>query len=90
MKRRNTIIAAAVLVAAATTTTAAMAGWFDEETPPANAKPLSGMIRSLEDRGFTKVTEVDYDDGVYDIEVHLAGDKEQHFKFNAVSGQEVH
>ena len=48
------------------------------------------MIRSLEDQGFTKVTEVDYDDGAYDIEVHLAGGKEKHFKFDAVSGQEVH
>jgi hypothetical protein len=29
----------------------AHAGWFSEETPPANAKPLSEIIKSLEDQG---------------------------------------
>lgn len=89
MKRRATLVAASIVVAAGAFGTAAFAGLFDEETPPDNAKPLSGMIRSLEDQGFTKVTEVDYDDGMYDIEVHLAGGKEQHFKFDAISGQQV-
>ena len=69
--------------------TAAFAHWFEDETPPDNAKPLSAMIRGLEDQGYKKVTEVDYDDGVYDVEVHMAGGKEQHFKFNAVSGERV-
>lgn len=90
MKRRAIIIAATVALSLGAATTTALAHWFEDETPPDNAKPLSGMIRSLEDRGYTKVTEVSYDDGQYSIEVHQAGGKEVHFKFDAVSGQQVH
>ena len=90
MKRRAIIIAATVALSLGAATTAALADWFQDETPPDNAKPLSGMIRSLEDQGYKKVTEVSYDDGVFDIEAHQAGGKETHFKFDAVSGQQVH
>jgi uncharacterized membrane protein YkoI len=47
------------------------------------------MIRNLKDQGDKKVTEASYDDDVYDIEVHQAGGKEIHFKFDAVSGRQV-
>jgi hypothetical protein len=31
---------------------AAQANWFSDESPPANAKPLSEIIKSLEDKGY--------------------------------------
>jgi hypothetical protein len=88
MNSRITAIAVASVLAVGAIGTAAFAGWFDDEIPPDNAKPLSGMIRGLEDQGFTKITDVDYDDGVYSIEAHQSG-KEIHFKFDAISGKPV-
>jgi hypothetical protein len=55
---------------------AAHAGWFSEELPPANAKPLSMMIKSLEDQGYKKIEKVGFESGVWEVEVHQAGGKE--------------
>ena len=33
----------------------AHADWFGDETPPANAKPLSEVIKSLEDQGYRTI-----------------------------------
>lgn len=65
----------------------AHAGWFSDEQPPANAKPLSEIIKSVEDRGFKTITEVDFDDGVWSIEAHQADGKEVTFKADAVTGE---
>ena len=67
----------------------ARADWFKDETPPANAKPLSSVIKMLEDRGMKTITEVEFDDGKWKIEVHQAGGKETTVKVDAVSGQIV-
>lgn len=63
-----TVLAASVL--------GAHAGWFGDETPPANAKPLSSIIKAVEDRGYKTITEVEFEDGKWEIEAHQAGGKE--------------
>jgi hypothetical protein len=40
----------------------------DDETPPAGAKPLSQVIQSLEGRNLGVITEVELDDGVWEVE----------------------
>ena len=65
---------------------AAQAGWFSDESPPANAKPLSEIIKSVEDKGYKTITELEFDDGVWKVEVHQPDGKEVHIKVDPVSG----
>jgi len=65
---------------------AAHAGWFSEETPPANAKPLSEIIKSIEDKSYGSITDVEFEDGVWELEVHQPGGKEMTLKVDAISG----
>lgn len=67
----------------------ARADWFKDEQPPPNAKPLSTVIKSLEDRGMKTITEVEFDDGKWKIEVHQGGGKETTVKVDAMTGQIV-
>ena len=79
----GTLLASIGLVASVS---AAHAGWFSEETPPANAKPLSEIIKSVEDKGYRTVTDVEFEDGVSEIEVHQPGGKEMTLKADPISG----
>jgi Peptidase propeptide and YPEB domain len=65
----------------------AYVGWFTDEQPPANAKPLSEIVKSLEDQGYKVITDVEFDDGVWKIEVHPTGSNEVHLRINPISGQ---
>jgi uncharacterized membrane protein YkoI len=65
----------------------ARADWFRDETPPPNAKPLSTIIKTVEDRNYGTITEVEFDDGKWEIEIHQAGGKEIEIHVDAVSGQ---
>ena len=65
----------------------AKADWFADETPPANAKPLSEVIKSLEDQGYKTIESVDFDDDEWEIEVHKADGSEVELHVNAISGQ---
>lgn len=80
------ILAAAAL---AITTVAARADWFRDELPPANAKPLSAIIKTVEDRGYKVISEVEFEDGKWEVEVHQAGGKEVELHVDAISGQIV-
>ncbi|MEQ3629592.1 MAG: PepSY domain-containing protein [Hyphomonas sp.] len=62
------------------------AGWFSDETPPANAKPLSEIIKVLEDQGHKTITEIEFEDGVWEIEIHQSDGKEIKLKVDPVSG----
>lgn len=73
----------------AASTLVARADWFKDEQPPANAKPLSTVIKNLEDKGMKTITEVSFDDGKWKIEVHQAGGKETTVRVDAMSGQIV-
>lgn len=67
----------------------AYAGWFSkEELPPPNARPLSAVIKSLEDQGFKSIEQVGFEHGVWEVEVHQ-GDKEVEFHIDPMSGKIV-
>ena len=66
------------------------AHWFRDEEPPANARPLSEIIKTVETQaGEGRITEVEFDDGRWDIEVHRPGGKEDHIAVDAMTGQIV-
>ena len=60
----------------------AMAG----ERPPADAVPLSEVVKSLEDKGYSPVTEVSMDNGVWEVEAYKDG-QERELKVNPKDGQ---
>lgn len=41
-----------------------------DEIPPADAKPLSAIIKSIEDSGKGALTEIEFDDGLWKAELH--------------------
>jgi hypothetical protein len=65
----------------------AYAGWFSEELPPAGAKPLSEIIKSLEDRGYKNISEVEFEDGAWEIDAHPADGKEVEIHVDPVAGK---
>lgn len=83
---RNSAIAA-IVVLLIIAPVSAYAGWFSDELPPANAKPLSVIIKSVEDQGYKNISEVEFDDGVWEIEVHQAGGKEVEIHVDPVAGK---
>jgi hypothetical protein len=64
----------------------ASAGWFSDEQPPAGAKPLSVIVKILEDQGLGGITEVEFEDGVWKIEVHQSDGREIDVKVDPVTG----
>ena len=44
-----------------------------DEVPPATAKPLSEIVRSLEIEGHTVITDIDFDDWVWVVRSYKAG-----------------
>ena len=77
------------LAVLAVATLSACAHRYSEEAPPSNAKPLSEIVRSLEDQGYKDVERVKFDDNVWVIDVRQAGGKEIKLHINPVSGQIV-
>lgn len=84
MKNSAIVAIVAVLIIAPVS---AYAGWFSEELPPPNAKPLSIIIKSVEDQGYKNIEEVEFDDGVWEIEVHQAGGKEIEIHADPMTGK---
>jgi hypothetical protein len=83
--RKPLIIAAIPVLAVAVG--ASYAFWHVDELPPANAMRLSEIIRLLEDKGMKTVTEIEYDGGVWKIEVHQADGKEVTLRVNPVTAE---
>ena len=79
-------IVLACAIAGMAASTAARADWFSDELPPANAKPLSEIIKAAEDKGYKVISEVEFDDGVWEIEAHQPDGKEVHVKVDPLSG----
>jgi hypothetical protein len=75
---------AALFVAAATFAQPAMAG-----PPPSNAKPLSEIIKSLEDSGnVTYFDEVEWDDdGYWEVQYYRPDGSKVEIKVDPVSGE---
>ncbi|TLD43200.1 MAG: hypothetical protein JETT_0504 [Candidatus Jettenia ecosi] len=47
----------------------------DDELPPANTKPLSAIVQSLEDRNQGVITDVEFDEGLWEAELREGGKK---------------
>lgn len=56
-----------------------------DEIPPANAIPLSEIVRSLEAAGHNVITDIDFDDRVWIVRVYKAG-LEFEIRVDPVSG----
>ena len=65
----------------------AHADWFRDESPPPNAKPLSEIVKALEDHGYKVITEIEFEDGKWEIEVHQVNGKELELHVDPISGQ---
>jgi hypothetical protein len=65
----------------------AHANWFKDEAPPPNAKPLSAIVKALEDRGYKVITEIEFEDGKWEVEVQQASGKELELHVDPLSGQ---
>ncbi|MFC5050081.1 PepSY domain-containing protein [Rubritalea spongiae] len=59
--------------------------WADEK-PPADALPLSKVIEMIENKGYTPVVEVNFDDGKWEIEAYKDANKRE-LHVNAKSGE---
>jgi hypothetical protein len=79
-------VIAAAIVALGLASNVAQADWFSDELPPANAKPLSEIIKMVEDKGFKTITEVDFDDGVWKVEARQADGKETTLRVDPLTG----
>ena len=75
IKPRLALTGAALAAVALSIPVAAAAGWFGvgEQLPPANAKPLSVIIKALEDGGNRQIEHVEFEHGVWEVEVHRDG-----------------
>lgn len=82
----KTIRTLALAVITTGLSTGAYASWFSDEAPPANAKPLSEVIKALEDQGYRTITEVEFERGVWEIEVHQPDGEEIELKVDSVTG----
>jgi len=81
MRRRLFAVAAlSPIVLSATPATAAVA------RPPADAKPLSEIIKSLEDAGFSPIIEVEFRAGRWHVEAFKDGQKRD-LRVHPVSGE---
>jgi len=79
---KNTMMFAAVVLMLVLGANQAMAG----ERPPADAVPLSEVVKSLEEKGYSPVTEVSMDNGVWEVEAYRDG-QERELKVNPKDGQ---
>lgn len=43
------------------------------ELPPSDGKPLSELVKSLEDAGVGVITSIEFDDGVWEVQTHKDG-----------------
>ena len=84
MRRRSWLVVALVI---SLTTMGAQAGWFSDERPPADAKKLSEIVKALEDQGLGGITELEFEDGVWKIEVHNPDGGETDLRVDPRSGQ---
>jgi len=81
MRRRLFAVAAlSPIVLSATPATAAV------DRPPADAKPLSEIVKSLEDAGFAPIVEVEFRAGRWHVEAFKDGQKRD-LRVHPVSGE---
>ncbi|MDF7809368.1 PepSY domain-containing protein [Pontiellaceae bacterium B12219] len=64
-------------IAALTFSLACSLTLFAREIIPENALPLSKIVKMLEDNGFTKITSISLDKGVWEADVYVDGVKRE-------------
>jgi len=57
-----------------------------DEIPPANAKRLSEIVKSIEAEGHTVITDIDFDDWIWIVRVYKSG-FEYEIRVDPVSGK---
>ena len=57
-----------------------------DEIPQQDAQPLSKIVRTLEEQGFTPIVEIEFDDDLWEVEAYKEGDKRE-LKVDPVSGR---
>lgn len=55
------------------------------EAPPADAKPLSEVIKGVEDEGYERIYDVSFDDGKWEIDAYK-GDQKRDLEVDPHSG----
>ena len=65
----------------------AQADWCKHDQPPTDAKPLSELIKIVEKAGYNNIVEVEFEDGVYEIETIDENGKEIEIKIDPLSGE---
>ena len=58
------------------------------EMPPQDAKPLSELVRTLEEQGYSLFVDIEFEDGQWEIEAYKEGVKRE-LRVNPVSGKIV-
>ncbi len=56
------------------------------EMPPANSMKLSDVVKLLEAKGYSPITEISIDNGVWEVEAYKNG-REHELKINPVNGE---
>lgn len=83
LNMRRRFFAAAVLTPIALSVAPAMASVM---RPPADAKPLSEIVKSLEDAGFSPFIEVEFKAGRWHVEAYQNGEKRR-LRVHPVTGE---
>ena len=61
----------------------------DQDKPPANAKPLSDIARTIEQRAdFQAFEEIEFDDGVYKAEYYTTAGTKKKVRLDPITGAE--
>jgi len=58
------------------------------EKPPANGKPLVDIITALEDQGYSPITEISFDDNVWEVDTYK-GEQARELKVDPTTGEIV-
>jgi hypothetical protein len=73
MKNIPSKIAVVISISLFALTTHSFAG----EKPPTNAVPLSEIVKSIEDKGYSPITEISIDNGVWEAEAYKGSEKRE-------------
>lgn len=57
-----------------------------DEVPPEDAKPLSEIIKSVEDEGYERISDVSFDDGAWEVDAYK-DDQPRELEINPKSGE---
>ena len=62
-----------VVIALSLSLSQAIAG----EKPPSNSMTLSEIAKSLESKGYSPITDISFEDGVWEVEAYKAGEERE-------------